>query len=171
MRSRFYRLALLGTVLLAFGCETASNDTPDTLTADLREKIDVEVKSAVAQFFSGMSAASCDDGTPVSDLVRDPNIYLLDDEVIVISRSDYEEGVKYRACNWAKHDGGVDSVLVDALAPNVATSAWTFHDIITQKDGSISTSKGAVLQTWVKFPEGWRIAATMSSEIPTSSKE
>ena len=128
-----------------------------------------QVKASVRAFFDGMSAATCQDGSPVSRLAKDNTIYVLETEIYRVPHAEYEQGVRQRACNWKKHDGGVDDVIVEVHALNVATAAWTFHDIITRKDGSVRRSKGAVMQTWVKEKSGWQIAATKSSEDHASA--
>jgi hypothetical protein len=129
------------------------------------DEVERVISENVSAFFQGMSLATCEDGSPVSRFAKDGTIYVLEDEVITVSLEEYDAGVEYRACNWDKHGGGVDSILVDVLAPDVANAAWTYHDIITLKDGKVRQTRGAVLQTW-KLEDGeWLITATKTSEI------
>ena len=127
-------------------------------------QVEQEVTAAVHAFFNGFSSATCENGDPVSSLAKDNTIYVMETDIYRIPHEEYEQGVRQRACNWTKHDGGLERVVVEAHAPNVATAAWIFQDIITRKDGSVRPSKGAVMQTWVKEADGWKIAATKSSE-------
>ena len=127
-------------------------------------QVEQEVTAAVHAFFNGFSTATCEDGASVSSLAKDNTIYVMEADIYRIPHAEYEQGVRQRACNWTKHDGSVEDVVVEAHAPNVATAAWIFKDIITRKDGSVRRSKGAVMQTWVKETDGWKIAATKSSE-------
>ena len=129
------------------------------------EEVQRVISENVGAFFEGMSLSTCEDGSPVSRFAKDGTIYVLEDEIITVSREEYDAGVEYRACNWDKHDGGVNSVLVDVLAPDVANAAWTYHDITTLKDGKVRWTQGAVLQTW-KLEDGeWLITATKTGEI------
>lgn len=121
-----------GLVALA-GCAltpTLSGRTDAARIEDLQR-----VKSEnVCAFFEGMSLSTCEDGSPVSRFAEDGTIDVLEDEIITVSCEEYNAGVEYRACNWAKHDGGVDSVL----------QTWKLEDrewlITATKTGEILTS-------------------------------
>ena len=94
----------------------------------------------------------------------------LETEIYRTTVSEFEQVLRGLACSWTKHDGGVDDLVVEAHTPNVATAAWTFHDIVTRRDGSVCPDRGAVMQTWVKVDSHWRVAATKSSEVPTNAQ-
>ena len=127
-------------------------------------QVEQEVTAAVHAFFDGFNTATCKNGEAVSSLATDPTLFVMETEIYRTSTKTFEQAVRERACSWTKHDGGVDDLVVEAHAPTVATAAWTFHDIVTRKDGSVRRSKGAVMQTWVKVAGGWKVAATKSSE-------
>lgn len=154
---------------LAASIILAGTVTAIAVAQETQSSAEKQVEAGVRAFFDGMSKATCEDGSPVSRLARDKTIYVLETEIYRVPQIEYEQGVRDRACKWVKHDGGVDEIVVEVHAPNVATAAWTFHDIITRKDGSVRRSKGAVMQTWVKYENGWQIAATKSSEDHASA--
>lgn len=130
----------------------------------LERQVEQEVTAAVHAFFDGFNTATCENGNAVSGLATDPTIFVTETGIYRTSINEFEQAVRERACKWTKHGGGVDHLVVEAHALNVATAAWTYHDIVTRKDGSVRRSKGAVMQTWVKADSGWKVAATKSSE-------
>ena len=137
--------------------------------ADFEPQVKQEITAAVQAFFDGFNTATCEDGHSVSDLATDPTIFVEETEIYRTSADEFEQVVRELACNWTKHEGGVDDLVVEAHAPNVATAAWTFHTIVTRKDGSVSRTKGAGMQTWVKVASGWKVAATKSSEVQANA--
>lgn len=159
------RAVTYGAMSLAFVSTAISAQVPG-----FGRQVEQEVTAAVHAFFEGFNTATCENGTSVSGLVTNPTIFVEETEIHRTTVAEFEQGVRGLACSWTKHDGGVDTVVVEAHAPNVATAAWTFHDIVTRKDGSISSDRGAVLQTWVKVDGHWRVAATKSSEVPANAQ-
>ena len=170
---------LMASWLLA-ACGSAVSDKPEdqkaaiesavAQQADFQPQVKQEVTAAVHAFFDGFNTATCEDGKSVSGLVTDPTIFVEETEIYRTKFAEFEQVVRGLACSWTKHDGGVDDLIVEAHAPNVATAAWTFHDIVTGKDGSVSRDRGAVMQTWVKVGSRWRVAATKSSEVPANAQ-
>jgi hypothetical protein len=154
----------IGALVLISGCGQAPGHRANGFDQAAKLKVMTDVTNAVRAFFAGMATATCDNVEPVARFAKDGTVYVLEDEVVSLSLADYEEGVKSLTCGWTKQEGSVDSVVVTPLAPDAATSAWTYHETRTQKDGAIIRSKGAVLQTWINDGESWKIAATKSSE-------
>ena len=153
----------------AFLTLTACNVGP-AVKPNFEQQVEREVTTAVHAFFDGFNTATCENGSSVSSLVTEPTIFVEETAIHRTSVDDFEQVVRNLACSWTKHDGGVDELVVEAHAPNMATAAWTFRDIVTAKDGSVSRSKGAVMQTWVKVDSDWRAAATKSSEVPANAQ-
>lgn len=154
----------IGAFALIGGCGKIPDQRATGLDEAAKQKVTADVTNAVREFFAGMAKATCDNVEPVARFAKDGTVYVLEDEIVRLSSADYEEGVKSLTCNWTKQEGGVDSVVVSPLALDAATSAWTYHETRTQKDGVVIRSKGAVLQTWIHDGKSWKIAATKSSE-------
>lgn len=147
-----------------------SLSTPGAALAQINsESVSQEVKVAVTDFLKGFDTVTCENGSPVSRYARDQTIYVDDAAIYRVSLADYDREIRQRACRWKKHEAAIDEIVVDVHAPNVATAAWTWHDTVTRKDGSVRRAKGAVLQTWVKDAAGWKIAATKGSEDDKST--
>lgn len=161
MKPRILFLAL-GVSLALLGC---ASPAPRTEHASYEAAVKSEVEQTIRTYFAGFSAASCSDGTAVSRFARDPVIYVVDTEVFDVSASDYEDGVRQRACKWNSHGGGVDSVQVEAMSKDAAFAAWTYHDDIALKTGVRRQTKGAVLMTLMKTSQGWKITSTKASEV------
>jgi hypothetical protein len=147
------------------GCSHSAGTSQASLASELQAEVEREVERTIRAFFRGFSVATCTDGSAVSQFARNPSIYVDDTEVFTVSLSDYESGVRARACKWRSHGGGVDSIVVDALSDNVAMAAWTYHDDIMLNTGQRRQTKGAVLMTLVRSASGWKITSSKTTEI------
>jgi ketosteroid isomerase-like protein len=153
---------VLGVSLILSGC---TNPATRGAYATYELAVKSEVEQTIRTYFAGFSAVTCSDGTAVSRFARDPVVYVLDAEVFDVSASDYEDGVRQRACKWSSHGGGVDSVHVEAMSKDSAFAAWTYHDDIALKNGDRRQTRGAVLMTLMRTADGWKITSTKASEV------
>lgn len=147
------------------GCLHSASTSQARPTLEIQTEVQLEVKRTIRAFFGGFGVATCTDGSAASQFVRDPSIYVDDTEVFPVSLSDFEGGVRARACKWRSHVGGVDSIVVDALSHDVAMADWTYHDDIMLNTGERRRTKGAVLMTLVRSASAWKITSIKTTEI------
>lgn len=157
-------LSVASAPLLLFSACTTMQPTPVSVTDEVSQRVTQQVTASVHGFFDGWSRVTCENGDAVANYFLDNTIFVEEHEVVTVPFKDGREGIKVHACQWTKHDGGVDSVRVDVFSPSAASAAWTYHDIITLKTGKVRRKQGAALQTWVNRGSGWKIAATKYSE-------
>ena len=147
------------------GCSHSASTSQARPALKTQADVQREVERTIRAFFGGFSVATCTDGSAVSQFARDPSIYVDDTEVFTVSLSEFESGVRARACKWRSHGGGVDAIVVDALGNDVAMAAWTYHDDIMLNTGERRQTKGAVLMTLVRSASGWKITSSKTTEI------
>lgn len=155
-------VCLLGCLGL-MGCAEVFRSHPQTVSDDVRQSIDREVKATIHDYMAGFSTAKCDDVSTVSKFVRDEMIYVTETDVFTVPSTDYEQGLRDRVCGWTSHSGVVDSVTVDVLSRDVAVAAWLYHDEVKLNSGEIRRYRGSTLMTLVRSLDGWKITSTMSA--------
>ena len=163
MKTGAIYLGLLACLVVG-GCSREAQRQSPAVAEDFHKLVQDEVTATIHAFMAGFSAAKCSDVSTVSKLVRDNMIYATANDIFTVSLSDYEQGLRERACGWVSHTGVVDSVTVDALSRDIAAAAWKYHDEVKLKSGEIKRYKGITLMTLVRSVNGWVITSTMSSE-------